>query len=56
MTSEEKVFKILMAETDDDIYQAIGKLTDKQKDIVIFSLVKTLRDAQGGKGLFAPVG
>ncbi|MBP3804023.1 MAG: hypothetical protein J6I76_09015 [Oribacterium sp.] len=55
MTSEEKVFKILMAETDDDIYAAIDKLTDKQKDIVIFSLVKTLKDAQAGKGLFAPV-
>ena len=40
MTSEEKVFKILMAETDDDIYEAIGALTD----------------AQNGKGLFAPVG
>lgn len=56
MKSEEKVFKILMAETDDDIYEAIGKLTDKQKDIVIFSLVKTLKDAQCGKGLVMPAG
>ena len=48
MTSEEKVFEILMAKNDEEMYAAIKKLTDLQKDTVIASLVKTLRMIQGG--------
>ena len=53
MTLEEKSFKILTAKTDKEIYDAISKLTDNQKDIVIFSFVKTIKDMQSGTGYFA---
>lgn len=53
MTLEEKSFKILTAKTDKEIHDAISKLTDKQKDIVIFSFVKTIKDMQSGTGYFA---
>ncbi|WP_292146396.1 hypothetical protein [Butyrivibrio sp.] len=43
MTSGEKVLDILMAKDDKELYSAISKLTDNQKDIVIASLVKTLK-------------
>ena len=43
MTSGEKVLDILMANDDKALYSSISKLTDNQKDIVIASLVKTLK-------------
>ena len=43
MTSGEKVLDILMAKDDKELYSSISKLTDNQKDIVIASLVKTLK-------------
>lgn len=48
MTSEEKVFEILKAKNDEELYAAISKLTANQKDIVIASLVKTLKAYGGG--------
>ena len=43
MTSGEKVLDILMAKDDKEMYSAISKLTDNQKDVVIASLVKMLK-------------
>ena len=43
MTSGEKVLDKLMAKDDKEMYSAISKLTDNQKDIVIASLVKMLK-------------
>lgn len=43
MTSEEKVFEILTAKDDKELYAATSRLTANQKDIVIASLVKALK-------------
>ena len=40
----DKAMAILMTKNDDDLYEEISKLTDKQKDIVIASLVKVIRE------------
>ncbi len=40
----DKAMAILMTKNDDDLYKEISKLTDKQKDIVIASLVKVIRE------------
>ncbi len=43
MTSGEKVLDILMDKDDKELYSSISRLTDNQKNIVIASLVKTLK-------------
>lgn len=43
MTLSEKLSRILSAENDGAMYEAVRTLTDNQKDIVIVSAFQTLR-------------
>ena len=43
MTLLEKFAKIMNSENDKELYEGIEKLTDKQKDILIASLVKATK-------------
>ena len=44
MTLGDKALELLFAKTDDERFAATAKLTDKQKDIVIVSLVKVIQE------------
>ena len=48
MTLEEKAFSLITAKTDEEKNEAVGKMTDKQKDIVIVCLMKVIQE-QGFK-------
>ena len=48
MKIEQKVIKLLTAETEKDVYDAIATLTDNQKDIMIASLVRLLKEMHAG--------
>ncbi len=43
LTLQEKMAKILNAENNDAMYEAVQKLTDNQKDIAIVTLIRALR-------------
>ena len=40
----EKVSALLAAKTDEEKYEAVAKMTDKQKDIIIVSLMKVIQE------------
>lgn len=42
MTLGDKALELLFAKTDEEKFAAAAKITDKQKDIVIVSLVKVV--------------
>ncbi|MBP3508043.1 MAG: hypothetical protein J6K43_16805 [Lachnospiraceae bacterium] len=44
MTLGEKALVLILAKTDEEKYAATAKLTDKQKDIVIVSLMKVIQE------------
>ena len=44
MTLEEKAFALITVKTDEDKYEAVAKMTDKQKDIVIVCLMKVIQE------------
>ena len=44
MTLGEKALTLIAAQTDEEKYAAAAKLTDKQKDIMIVSLMKVIQE------------
>ena len=44
MTLTEKIVSLIVAKTDKERYDAVASMTDKQKDIIIVSLVKVLQE------------
>ena len=44
MTIGDKALELIFAKTDEEKYAAVAKMTDKQKDIVIVSLVKVIQE------------
>ena len=50
MNLQEKALELLLAKDDKAVYEAIAKLTDKQKDIMIATLVKIARGEQPRRG------
>ena len=48
MTLGEKALKILLAESDKEMYTAISELTDNQKDIMVVSCIKAMKKEQVG--------
>ena len=56
MTIQEKALKIIHAENDEELYEAVRQLTDKQKDCMIVSLIKIMKQYElkelfSGKGI-----
>ena len=44
MTLGEKALTLIAAQTDEEKYAAVAKLTDRQKDIMIVSLMKVIQE------------
>ena len=49
MAISDKYADLMAAETDEDLYSAIDKMTENQKRISIFSVVRVLKALMTGK-------
>lgn len=52
MTFTEKALEIIGAKDDKELYERIQKLTDKQKDMMIASLIKSVKGTGNGLDVF----
>lgn len=52
MTFTEKTLEIMGSKDDKELYERIQKLTDKQKDMLIASLIKAVKGTDRGMDIF----